>query len=222
MANPFDATAFCDDEDVLDQCEDDFPSIYPDMGVRAKGADGAIAADSWVLTSASKDFAAQGVVAGMLCVLEREGDADAAGIDSTTYAVDSVAGHSLTLRLPGADSGAGEPPGTGADLADVTFTVVTNARYIAEATAWVKRQLDFDAAGDLIAAEDLDELTACRVAQRLYAKASRNPKDDYAGKAALLRERCEYLTAELQARRRAVYPVDFIPAVPQDSWSPPA
>jgi hypothetical protein len=216
----FDDSPYCDDEDVYQEADADWEAIYPRGQVLASGADGTLAADAWVLGSASKDFAAQGVDEGAVVLLEHDG----LGATPAALIVDAggVAPNLLTLRAPGLDSGEGEPPGLVASLADVTFTV-TSARYQRRRESeWLARQLNYDDGGGLIAADDLRRPTACRVAARLYRQASRNPDDQFDKLARMHYRESDDLVKELMGRRQSNTETEAIHVVPTDNayWSP--
>jgi hypothetical protein len=92
------------DEAVLIECAGDYPTLVPSHQRIAAGADGAITAGAFVLTSASVDFAARGVSAGSVVVI-RPGDPKHQDIGI----VESVAAGSVTLRRVGLAAGEGQP-----------------------------------------------------------------------------------------------------------------
>src|SRR5690349_9570664 len=105
---PIPTSAFATDEDLVLRLGEDFAKVAPLDQTLAAGNDGAFASGArWTLTSASVDFAGQGVLPGMvaLVTLPRRG----LGPETQALAVDSVAS-GVTLRRKGLAPGAGQPP----------------------------------------------------------------------------------------------------------------
>jgi hypothetical protein len=229
---PWDDPYYCTDEDVYLEAGVDYFELVPPAQVLARGPDGAIAAASpWVLSSAATDFAAQGVAAGdILRVTPPPGPAGATargalGASGTAFAVDSVAGHAATLRLPGFAPGVGDPPGDpAANLAGLSYTARTLRPQIAQWSRWIAAQLDPDLAADSITDEDRRELARLAVLASRYTAAWRQAPvsgqntsgDIWGDKAKAFLAARDDLLARLYARRRAGSAVDSIPVVPID------
>lgn len=220
MATPFDATTFCTDEDVAAEASSDFIAIAPETPVWASGTDGVILlADPWVLTSALADFEAQAVPLGAIVILESDEDNTAyswLSDEGKLYAVGSASGHDLTLRQPGLASSEGEPPGSRGDMELLRFTIPALYPIRLAATNWVRKQLNFDQASDLITSDDLKELTVYEVLRRLYRQASKTKDDYYYSQAERYEECRDEVLMELQGRRRGDYATDWISIVPID------
>lgn len=221
MPSPYDADYFATTEDAAAEASGDFPLLVPEAQVIAQGSDGVIAADDpWVLSS-SVPFEAQGVVSGDVVVLS--GDIATAAFrefgSGEIYAVDSVAGSDLTLRIIGEESGIGEPPGVAADLSSVRFVVPTLRRQLRSASSRIRRELNFDEAGDLIAEDDLRDLAVYDVLARLYLAASvaaGDSRDDLANKAKMYARLRDRLAKDLSGRRRSGYLLDEVSIIPVD------
>lgn len=121
----------------------DFATLCPQWQLLASGTDGSFAADAqWVLTSASCDFQAQGVAAQNVIILKAP-RASFPG-QSMLYAVDSVAGNSVTLRIIGQSLNVGQPPSPSAGMSGVAFSIPTLGPQIDEATYRLKQMFAID------------------------------------------------------------------------------
>jgi hypothetical protein len=109
MAEPVRLDAwYVTDEDIAALADGDFQVVAPRDVAAAYGTDGVIAAGSWSLVSNTVDFEAQGVAANMIIQL-LDGSAGIKG-SGILMAVESVAGHSVTMRRIGQAVGWGQPP----------------------------------------------------------------------------------------------------------------
>ena len=128
MSLPF--TPYCTDEDVAVRARGDYLTLCPPDSILAQGVDGSITGGAWVLTSATVNFATQGVAKGN--VLALSGPQPAFTKSGQLFAVDSVSGMSVTLRRYGMDPGVGAPPSSGS-VSGVVFSVPTFGPAIASA-----------------------------------------------------------------------------------------
>lgn len=226
---PFDAVTYCTDEDIRIEVGNDFFLVAPRDQRLAIGDDGTIpSASPWVLTSASINFENQQVPAGSIVRLSSKDRSSAANKElypsGESFAVDSVSGSTLTLRRVGLPSAIGDPAGNPTiDLVAVTFESVTLSPQIKTATDWIRRQIDFDSAADLISDDDLRYLTVYRVLSRIYlsdAALSSSNRDIFLVKAKTYATQAETTLAELQSRRQSNYSTDSISIVPTDDVTP--
>lgn len=123
----FDGLA-CTDEDIALAATSDYPRITPNAWRLAQGSDGT--ATGLVFSSATVDFEAVGVAAGMVLVLTGE----TAALTSDTLAIDAVDGKSLTLHRLGLGTGIGMGPTLRAGKTAFTFEVPSCHATIAEMT----------------------------------------------------------------------------------------
>lgn len=175
---PLDSPYYADAEAVARTLGQDIHLIVPDGQARARGDDGVIAAaDPWVLTSATVDFAAQGVAPGDLVLLSASptdaGKAFKARLrEKEPMIAVTAAGHALTLRHVGMESGAGQPPGLGGDLTAVRFLVPDLRPQLGAQSRAVRRDLAHDGTGDAADATDLEDLAIARLAWFTYEQKS--------------------------------------------------
>lgn len=231
---PFDAVYFCRDEDLLIEAAGDLPLLAPRGAVRAAGSDGVIDPSTpWVLSSATNDFAAQGVEAGQVVILAGPrgpkpfptatdifGGTDSTSLYGGEPFVIDVPDAAPTLRRAGLPSAVGLPPSRGEAIAAIKFVVPDFLPKIRAATDFVRRQLDYALDADLTDAEDLRKLTVYAVLADLYLAATRSLGDDKDAFAANYRRyqaMYEATLAALKARSRSGYQVDTIPVCPQDT-----
>lgn len=161
---------FCTDEDLAIRAPADFPLIVT-APVLAVGRDGTVSqASPWALSSASNDFAAQGVAAGHCMWLEKLGEPADGTVpySEQLLAVDAVAGGTATLRPLGGSAGSGVGPGLLGDLASVRFRVATARPQIVTATQDIRRALRLGDDDDLAAASDVRRACVLRVLADLY------------------------------------------------------
>lgn len=141
-ATGFLSTVYATDEHVAIRARGDFVTLCPDWQTTASGADGVIdALAPWTLTSASVDFAAQGVQAGNVILLSRPAATFPGG--GQLFAVDAVDAGTLTLRRIGQPTGVGQPPAP-AGVADVVFKIPTMAAQIEEASFQLNAKWSID------------------------------------------------------------------------------
>jgi hypothetical protein len=186
-------TVWATDEDLAVRATGDFQDLAPKWQCNASGADGVFAAGpTWVLTSASVDFAAQGLAPGHVVVLNapRPYFTDT----GSPFAVDSVNGHSVTLRRLGKPPGVGQPPAPAAGLSGVSFVSNTLDPQTESVTYEINRRWGIDpllpdqTPADLYDPRTFQQLCVVKVLERLYAASPRSKDGDWSMK---LREVCE-------------------------------
>jgi hypothetical protein len=153
MSNPM--GVYATDEDLALAASADFALLCPRDQVLAVGADGAFAAvDRWTLTSATADFAAQGVGPGH--VVQLLGPSPRFRAPGEALAVEATGPGWVRLRRKGQAPGAGQPPGPAGGLTGVEFLVTSLAPQIERASFDLNRRYG------------IDDLTAGRRAADLY------------------------------------------------------
>lgn len=182
------AITYATDEQIAVRATGDFAILCPDWQKQAYGADGVFASGSpWVLTSASVDFEASGVVLGMVVTLTQPRSTFRGSGD--LLAVDSVAGSSLTLRRIGQATGVGAPPVPAAGLTGVEFSVLTMTPQIENASFALNRQWNIDPGlpgrtpSEMYELRDLREATVLTVLAERYLAETRSERGDFKLKA---------------------------------------
>lgn len=203
---------YCTDEDIAVYSPGDVEILTPAGATLAAGKDGAFdALDPWTLTSATVDFEAQGVAAGMLVVLKGgtnggEGGGQTIKGSNVHYAVGSVATTSLTLRRIGFGDGVGQPPGPSDGATAIDFRVCSLAPQIAQASDQINRTHGIDAASlchtteHLRDLKDLELITVLTVLVRLYVVNNRTADGDFAMKYKNLKDELAAVTSRVQIR----------------------
>lgn len=179
---------YTNDEAIVVRCgTGDFPSLAADSDRLAWAKDGVFApSDRWTLTSASNDFEAQRIHSGHLLQLTF-GSTTATGVTSEWLAVESVAGHAITLRRIGKLAGEGLPPGPIAGLGGVTFLVKTLDPQIESASWDLNTRFGIDslvtgrAVSDLYNLRELREAAVLTVLVRQYTALSRFSAESQTG-----------------------------------------
>lgn len=194
----------CTDEDVAALAEADWLLLVQSAQHLAAGRDGAVdAGDPWVLSSASNDFAAQGVAPGCVVVLDGLDDA-VAPYARAAFGVVSTSSGSVTLRLVGVPEGSGMPPGGLGSIADARFRCATLYSKIQAATRALARDAALSDA-DLVAlvgTAGLIEAAASKVLCWLYYDRARVVNEEesaqWSGKARSFCARYKELADELK------------------------
>jgi hypothetical protein len=133
------APVYCSDEDILVHAGGDFAMLCPTWQQMASGTDGDFAPGApWVLTSASVNFAANGVNPNQVVWLTAPKSQYPGG--GVFMAIDSASGNSITLRRPYKDLNIGQPPSPAAGLTGVAFTINTFDPQISEASYDLKQR----------------------------------------------------------------------------------
>lgn len=176
-ANPW-ADVYATDEDLAIVAPSDYQNLT--QGWRsytiAYGADGAMAAGSWVLTSATNNFYQQGVAKGHLVSL-RPASGQLLGASELFYAVESSSTSQVWLRPVGQDYGAGVPPSLAGSLTGLKFECHTLLPLLEEAS----RQVDGRLSGIATAADYPDRFqraAICWALCDLYTSKSRQVRGD--------------------------------------------
>lgn len=100
---------YASDEHVAIKARGDYAALCPKWQTLAAVADGVIdASDHWTVTSAAVDFEARGVAVGNVAVFSKPANLFNGRAD--LFAVEAVAGPSLTVRRLGEPAGRGQPP----------------------------------------------------------------------------------------------------------------
>jgi hypothetical protein len=115
---------YATDEDIAIRSYGAFGILVPSSQTLAYGTDGVISAGNlWVLTSATVNFAAQGVGVGHVVLLTKPTNQFKGS--GRYLAVSSVSGNSLTMRFPGKPDGVGQPPVPAGGLTGIEFRIST-------------------------------------------------------------------------------------------------
>lgn len=180
--------AYATDETIYLVGGADFSVIAARSSEYAAGTDGVVEPGSWVLTSDTEDFEAQGVSHGMM--LEFKGPKKPARDPVPgTYikteffmAVDSVDGHTVTLRRPGEGAGKGNPPGGSVGLTGVHFEVKSFLPQLRDTADELNilfqadESLPYHGPADIQDAKVFRRVTAYRVLADAYATANRGDR----------------------------------------------
>lgn len=171
------------DEDVAREAVGDYATLAPKCEVLTEGSDGAFTSSSWDLTSASNDFAAQGIQAGHVVVLESR--VGTVGSQTRTIpmgkqvlGVSSTPSTACTLHRLGYDTGIGRSPGAPSGFSSITFKVPSVLTHIKDEAVEVRRMLAIAPAIDLSTLPDLRKFTALRVLRALYFQEYRQTAED--------------------------------------------
>lgn len=199
------APIYATDEDVAVRCGGDFVILCPPWQQMAQGSDGAFQPGApWVLTSASVDFQANGVMPNQVVWLTQP-KSQFPGTGAL-LAIDSVAGNALTLRRLHQDLGVGQPPAPAAGLSAVTFTVNTLFPQIEEASFDLKRRFAIDenvfdrSSSWMYDIRDLRIATVLQVLLDRYTAEARTDQGDFALKLTRIRAQLESVIARVQVR----------------------
>jgi hypothetical protein len=167
------------DEYIADLAATEFALIAPRDQDGASGSDGVFAAGNlFVLTSASAQFAAQGVVAGDLCAI-LDSKADSARVRGI-YVATAVANGSLTLRTRGPRVGFGAPPGLLGGETNLRFRVPTARPQAALSAAKFRRRYRIAVPANVLNPYDFAPAVAYDVLVELYTLAARQASADAA------------------------------------------
>jgi hypothetical protein len=178
---------YCTDEDVAVRASGDFITLAPSFQSMARGGDGVFANGiPWVLSSASVNFATNGVTPNMVVALTGPKNIYPGGGD--LLAIDSVATNSITLRRLHQDLNIGNPPGPAAGLTGVAFAIVTMYPQIEEASFDIKRRfgidenISFRTSSWIYDQRDLRMLTVLTVLYDRYTAELRSDRGDWVRK----------------------------------------
>lgn len=190
----------CKDEDVAREAAGDYAVLAPKCERLAEGTDGAILASSWDLTSATNDFAAQGVQSGHVVVLESKVvGSKTVPMGKQVFGVAGTSGSACTLKRFGYATGIGRTPGAPSGISGVTFTVPSVLAHIAAEAVEVRRMLGLAANVDLSTLPDLRRVTALKALRSLYFAEYRQTTMD------TWKDKMEILDAEIAALFKSLY-----------------
>lgn len=176
---------FCTDEDILIRSSSDF-LLMRTLGQRlAGGSDGYfLGSGPWTLRSDSVEFGSYGIPVGSVVVLADDVDLGRYGSDGSALVIEEANGHELSLRLPGLESGVGQPPGDPDGNSGVRFLVVSFGSQIESASYAIRNQFGIDprldgrGADNLYDSRALQELCVLTVLRRLYLSSWARSRDD--------------------------------------------
>jgi hypothetical protein len=199
---------YCSDEDILVHAGGDFGILCPAWQQMAQGNDGTFAPGSpWVLTSASVDFAANGVNPNQVVWLTAPKSQYPGG--GHFLAVDSISGNSVTLRRPYKNLNVGQPPAPSAGLTGVSFTINTLDPQIAEASYDIKQRFAIDdnpvigtqrASWWIYDRQVLRVATIYTVLLERYTQETRTDGGDFEKKVVRFRQKLDDALARVQVR----------------------
>lgn len=192
------------DEHLWVRARGDYITLATASEQLAFGTDGAFAPSAqWALTSATIDFQSQGVSPRNVVWLTGTSTPVKTAFPGggRAFAVDTVVGNTITLRLPMNNPGVGQPPAPIAGLTGVIFTINTFAALIEDVSFDIKSRFGLDeamtyrssswiyqGAEDLY--RDLRAVVVLQVLKKAYAAELRSNKGDWFEK--LKRIECEY------------------------------
>jgi hypothetical protein len=196
---------YATDEDILVKASGDFVTLAPAWQCMAKGSDGVFASGMpWVLSSASVNFATNGVNPNQVVQLTGPKSQYPGGGD--LLAIDSVSGNSITLRRPHKDLNVGMPPGPAAGLNNVTFSIVTFDPQTEEASFDIKRRFGIDEnitfrdSSWIYDLRDLRMLTVLTVLYDRYTTELRSDRGDWVRKLGHIRNLRDEIADRVQVR----------------------
>jgi hypothetical protein len=196
-------TVYATDEDVAIRASADYFILVPKHQKLAWGDDGRFeAGNRWVLSSATVDFEASGLMPGHLMLLTQPRTTFKPPGES--FAIHEVTPSALTLRRKGLAAGTGQPPSPAEGLSRVEFLVATFGPQIASASYDLNRRFGIDdlIAGrrpsDLFDPKEVREATVLTLLHRQYLALCRGPdarNDLFATKAQLYKQELDDLLA---------------------------
>lgn len=206
MANPSAplTTVYALDEHIAVHNPDDFAILTPSSQCLAKGTDGVILSSArWDLTSATVDFEASGVASGHVVVLTLRNVFAASG---ECFAVDSVAGDTITLRRVGKTTGVGQSPGSSVDLSGITFSIQTLDPQIEQESFNLNREYTIDPSipgrspDSMYDLRDLRQACVLQVLRDRYLHANRSKDGDFELKFKRVQQALSDTKSRLQVR----------------------
>lgn len=193
---------YATDEDIAVRAYGDFVSLCPASQILAMASDGVIA--GWTLTSASQDFATQGIQVSH--VVQISGPSPAYKGAGQLFAVGAVSGNSVTLRRIGQPDGIGLSPDPGGGLSGVTFAIRTFGPQIEDASYQANTQYGIDPGWQNTSPNLIYDLrimrqaTVLTVLVRAYASDTRSKDGDFAIKLATFRQELSDARGLVQVR----------------------
>lgn len=196
---------FCSDENIAVRAGGDILSLTPPWQVGSAGTDGAFAAGfPWVLTSATVDFAANGIQPNQIVHLTRPPSQYPGG--GHILAIDAVSAGSLTLRRLHSDLNVGQPPAPAAGLTGVTFSIPTLLPQIEEASFAIKQKYNIDETIFVRSSTYMHDRRDLRMAVVLavllarYTQECRTDRGDFPRKIELIRQELGEVMGRVQVR----------------------
>lgn len=196
---------YCTDEDILVRAGGDWSTLTPSWQQMAFGSDGVFSSGTpWVLTSATVDFAANGVSPNQVVQLTAPKSLYPGG--GQFLAIDSIVGNAITLRRPHKDLGVGQPPGPIAGASGVVFAVNTLDPQSEEASFDIKRRFSIDeviwsrSSTWIYDLRDLRMATVLSVLYDRYSQEARTEKGDFTTKIGRIRQQLDDVMARVQVR----------------------
>jgi hypothetical protein len=170
-------TLWCSDEDLALRAAGDFAILCPKDQALARGADGAFpAGDLWTLTSPTSDFLNQGVAAGNVVQLAKQG----IFLGTELFGIAAVTATGITLKRKGLAPGVGLPPAPAGGVNGVSFAVLTLQPQIARATYDLNQRYGINdliqgrRSSDLYDPQEVLDATVLLVLWRAYEEMARN------------------------------------------------
>jgi hypothetical protein len=196
---------YASDEDIAVRAGGDFLALCPPWQISSAGTDGVFANGfPWVLTSASVNFATNGVRPNQVILLTKPpSNFPGAG---HILAIDSVVGGAITLRRLHADLYVGQPPAPMTGLTGVSFSIPTLIPQIEEASFDLKRRYGINELIASRASAYVYDLRVLRMAAVLtvllnrYTQECRTDRGDFARKIELIRSELGDVEAGLSVR----------------------
>jgi hypothetical protein len=198
---------FATDEDIAVRAGGDYVTLTPAWQCMAQGNDGVFAANvPWVLTSASVNFANNGVKPNQVVSLTAGTPIGSFRGGGQLLAVDSVATNTITLRRLHKDLNVGQPPAPAAGLTAVTFTINTLDPQTEEASFDIKRRFGVDetiayrSSTWVFDLRDLRMAVVLTVLRDRYVAETRTDRGDFPEKAMAMARALESVIDRVQVR----------------------
>ena len=199
------APVYCTDEDIAARAGGDFFLLAPAWQQMAAGTDGYFNSGSpWILSSTATNFQNNNVQPNQVVQLSAPKQYFPGG--GQLFAIDSVAGTSITLRRLHKDLNVGQPPAPAAGLTGVTFTINTLDPQIEEASFDIKRRFGIDenigfrTSSWIYDLRDLRMATVLSVLLARYTQEARTDTGDWARKLGLIKTELEIVLDRVQVR----------------------
>jgi hypothetical protein len=199
---------YATDEQVAARAGGDFFLLCPNYQRLAYGTDGVFAAGSpWTLTSASNNFATQGVHAGHVVRLKGGSVKGAFSSSGDYYAVDSATNNSMILREIDRDLNVGLGPGPSLGSSAIEFLILTLDSQIEDVCYEINEQyavfsyLPLRGTDQIQDLRQLRQLTVERVLARQYRSMQRETQNDvWAEKAGVMEGHAKDTSSRLSLR----------------------
>lgn len=197
---------YATDEDIAVVATGDFITLCPIWQQMASGSDGVLSVGPpWSLTSASVNFATNGVSPNQVVQFTTP-KANFPGAAGQLFAIDTVAGNTITLRRLYKDIGVGQPPCPAGGLTGVTFLVATLDPQTDNASFDIKRRFGIDenivdrGSSWVYDLRDLRMATVFTVLHERYVAEARSDRGDFARKIPLIKGQLSTVLDRVQVR----------------------